>query len=294
MALTTLPHLTSSRTESPPAKEVTRIRPPKAYVPVDLPELWRYRELLWQLAWRDVRVRYKQTALGASWAILQPVMPMIAFTIFFGRLGGFDQKVPGGIPYPVYSLCALIPWQLFSTAITQSGGSVVANRGLLTKIYFPRLIIPMVPLASGLIDFVIGLTLLLGMMLWYGIVPRLAIVFLPFFVLMAIAAALSVGLWLSSLNALYRDVQYTLGFLTQFWLLATPIAYPTSIVPPEWRSIYSLNPMVGVVDGFRWVLLNGEAPRIAELAVSCSVVVLLLTGGMFFFRRMESTFADRV
>jgi len=270
------------------------IRPPKGWQPVDLAELWKYRELAWQLSLRDIRVRYKQTALGFAWVVIQPIFPMVAFTIFFGRLAGLEGRVPAGTPYSVFVLCGLIPWQLFATAINQSGSSVVNNRALITKIYFPRLIIPIVPILSGLADFTVGLTLLSVVMACFGVTPGTPVVFLPLFIVLALSAALAVGVWIAALNALYRDVQYTLALLTQIWLLVTPIAYPSSLVPERWRAIYSLNPMVGVVDGFRWSLLNGDPPRPLELAVSVVSVVITLIAGLYFFRRMEVTFADRV
>lgn len=273
---------------------VTRLRPPALYVPLDLRELWLYRNLLLQLAWRDIRVRYKQSVIGVFWVLLQPVMAMGVFTVFFGRFGGMDDKVPNGIPYHLFVLCALVPWQMFSAAITQSGGSVVANRALITKVYFPRLLIPMVPLVSSFVDFVVGFSLLLLVMIWLGCVPTLAILLLPFFVALGLASALAVGVWLSALNALFRDVQHTLGFLAQFWMLATPIAYPSSIVPERWRYVYSLNPMVAVIDGFRFALLGSDAPSFVGLATSCCSVTLLLVAGLYFFRRIEVSFADRI
>jgi len=270
-----------------------KIRPTPGWKAVNLRELWQFRELLWFLALRDIKVRYKQTALGVAWAVLQPLLTMLVFTIFFGRLGGFDQKT-AGIPYPVFAFCGLVPWQLFSYALTQSSNSVVAEQRLLTKVYFPRLIVPLAPTLSGLVDFVISLGLLLGIMLYYGVWPDAAILLLPLFVAFALVAALSVALWLSALNAIYRDVRYTIPFLTQFWLFATPIAYPSSIVPPEWQWVYGLNPMVGVVEGFRWTLLGMDHPPWPALAVSFMVVMALLVGGLFYFRRMEKTFADVV
>jgi len=258
-----------------------------------LRELWRYRELLWFLAVRDIKVRYKQTALGVLWAVIQPLFTMLVFAVFFGHLGGMKNRIDSNVPYTVYTLCALLPWQLFAFALTQSSNSVVSSRGLLTKIYFPRLIIPMAPLLCGLLDFTIAFGLLGVMMLVYGVVPGWAVVTLPAFLLLALAASLAVGLWLSALNAIYRDVQYALPFLTQFWLFLTPIAYPSSIVPERWRWLYNLNPMAGVVDGFRWALLGGDPPG-PMLAVSVAVTLLLLVGGLFYFRRMERTFADLV
>jgi lipopolysaccharide transport system permease protein len=273
---------------------VVKIRPRTGWKPIHWRELWQFRELLLLLALRDIKVRYKQTALGVVWAVLQPVMTMMVFTLFFGRLGGFEAKTPSGVPYPVFVFCALLPWQLFSFALTQSSNSVVAEQRLLTKVYFPRLIIPLTPVLSALVDFGIGLVLLLGLMLLYGVVPTAAVLLLPLFILFAVMVAMAVGLWLSALNAIYRDVRYTIPFLTQFWLFATPIAYPLSIVPPQWQGIYGLNPMVGVVEGFRWALLGLGQPPWEVLGVSAAVVGILLVGGLFFFRRMERIFADVV
>jgi lipopolysaccharide transport system permease protein len=272
---------------------VLRIRPTPGWKALNLRELWQFRELLWFLALRDIKVRYKQTLLGVAWAVIQPVMAMVLFSIFFGRLGGLDQKAPG-VPYPVFVFCALVPWQLFSYALTQSSNSVVSEQRLLTKVYFPRLIIPISPILSALVDFGISFVLLLGMMVYYRMQPGVAILLSPFFVLFALLAALAVGLWLAAFNAIYRDVRYTIPFLTQFWLFATPIAYPTSIVPEKWQWVYGLNPMVGVVDGFRWALLGTASPSVPALASSCLVVVGLLGGGLYYFRRMEKTFADVV
>jgi lipopolysaccharide transport system permease protein len=258
-----------------------------------LRELWQFRELLWFLALRDIKVRYKQTLLGVAWAILQPLMAMVLFSIFFGRLGGFDQKT-AQIPYPVFVFGALVPWQLFSYALTQSSNSVVSEQRLLTKVYFPRLIIPIAPILSALVDFGISFVLLAAMMLYYRVQPHAAVLLLPFFVLLTLVAALAVGLWLSAFNAIYRDARYAIPFLTQFWLFATPIAYPSSMVPESWQWLYGLNPMVGVVEGFRWALLGMAAPSLSALASSCLMVGALLLGGLYYFRRMEKTFADVV
>jgi lipopolysaccharide transport system permease protein len=276
-----------SMADQPPA---IVIRPSRGWVSLNLRDLWEYRELLFFLIWRDVKVRYKQTVLGAAWAILQPFLAMVVFTVFFGRLA----KVPSdGIPYPVFAYTALLPWQLFAHALTESGNSLVANQQLLTKVYFPRLIIPISAVLAGLVDFGIAFLVLVGLMLHYGIVPTLAVLTLPFFLLLAIATALAVGLWLSALNVQYRDVRYTIPFLTQFWLFATPIAYSSSLVPERWRALYGLNPMAGVVEGFRWALLGkrGVGPLVI---VSATAVVLLLAGGVIYFRHMEKTFADVV
>lgn len=267
------------------------IRPTKGWVPLNLRDLWVYRELLYFLVWRDIKVRYKQTALGAAWAVLQPFLTMVVFSIFFGRLAGVPSD---GVPYPIFAYTALLPWQLFAHALTESGNSLVSNQQLITKVYFPRLVIPLSAVLAGLVDFGIAFIVLMAMMFFYGIFPTLAVLTLPFFLLLAIATALSVGLWLSALNVEYRDVRYTLPFLTQFWMFATPIAYPSSLVPEPWRAWYGLNPMVGVVEGFRWALLGQTGSVGPVVIVSCLVVVVLLVGGLVYFRRMEKTFADVV
>jgi lipopolysaccharide transport system permease protein len=267
------------------------ITPPSRWIPLELSELWQYRELLYFLVWRDIKVRYKQTALGAAWAVMQPLFMMVVFSLFFGRLA----KVPSdGIPYPVFTFCALIPWQLFANALTESSNSLIGNQNLITKVYFARLVIPIAAVLSGLLDFLIAFTILLGMMLYYGIVPGWPIVALPAFILLAILTALAVGLWMSALNVQFRDVRYTMNFLVQFWLFATPVAYPSSIVPEQWRALYGINPMVGVVEGFRWALLGKSQPPGAMLWVSVLVVSALLVGGLYYFRRMEQEFADIV
>ncbi|HEY5403183.1 MAG TPA: ABC transporter permease [Pyrinomonadaceae bacterium] len=268
-----------------------RISPPSRWTSLEFRELWEYRELLYFLIWRDVKVRYKQTALGAAWAVIQPFFMMVVFSLFFGRLA----KVPSdGIPYPVFTFCALLPWQLFANALTESSNSLVGNQNLITKVYFPRLVVPISAVLGGLVDFVIAFMILLGMMLYYGIVPGWAIVTLPGFILLAVMTALGVGLWLSALNVQYRDVRYTIGFLVQLWLFLTPVAYPSSIVPEKWRPLYGLNPMAGVVEGFRWALLGKSQPPGAMLWVSVAVVIVILFGGLYYFRRMEQQFADIV
>lgn len=256
-----------------------------------LRDLWIYRELLYFLAWRDFKVRYKQTVLGAAWAIIQPFFTMVVFSIFFGYLG----KIPSdGIPYPVFAYSALLPWSLFAHALNESSNSLVSNQGLITKVYFPRLIIPIAPLFVGLVDFGIAFVVLLGLMLFYGILPGFPLIAAPLFVLMAVVTALAVGMWLSALNVQYRDVRYTLPFLTQLWLFATPVAYPSSLLPEPWRSLYGLNPMAGVVEGFRWALLGRTTAPGPLVAVSCLAVIALLIGGLWYFNRMEQTFADVV
>ena len=266
---------------------VRRQRRP-GWVALDLGELWRYRELLIFQALRDIRVRYKQTVLGAAWAILQPVLTMVVFSIVFGRLAGIPS---GDVPYPIFAFCGLLPWQLFAYALTHSSNSLVENAQTLKKVYFPRLILPLASVLTGLVDFVIAGLVLVALMFYYGIVPGWAVVTLPLFVLLAVAAALAAGLWLSALNVLYRDVRYAIPFLAQLWMFATPVAYPSSLVPERWQALYGVNPMAGVVEGFRWALLNQSAPG-PMLLVSVAATALLLTGGVFYFRRVERSFAD--
>jgi len=268
-----------------------RIAPSKGWVSLRLHELWEYRELLYFLIWRDIKVRYKQTALGASWAIIQPVFTMLVFSLFFGHLG----KIPSdGIPYPIFSFAALVPWTFFANGLGQSSNSLVGNANLITKIYFPRLIVPLASVFSGIVDFLLAFVVLLGMMLYYGLVPTLNVLWLPLFVLLALVTSLGVGLWFSALNVEYRDVRYVVPFITQFWLFATPIAYPSSLLSQPWRTIYGLNPMVGVVEGFRWALLGTKTAPGPIIAVSSAAALVILVTGAFYFRRMERTFADIV
>jgi lipopolysaccharide transport system permease protein len=254
-----------------------------------LRDLWRYRELLYFLAWRDVKVRYKQTALGAAWAILQPLLAMVIFSVIFGTFAGLPSD---GIPYPVFTFAALLPWQLFSYALTQSSTSLVNDKNLITKVYFPRLVIPLSSVMAGLIDFAIAFVLLVVMLLLYRIPPTARMLTLPFFVIFALTTALAAGLWLSALNVKYRDVRYTLPFLSQVWLYLTPVAYSSGIIPERWRMLYSLNPMTGVVEGFRWALLGTGSLAGSMVLVSIVMVLLLLFGGLVYFRRMEDDFAD--
>jgi lipopolysaccharide transport system permease protein len=268
---------------------VTLIRPASGWRRLQLGELWSHRELVGFLTWRNVIVRYKQTALGAAWAVIQPVFTMIVFTIFFGHLAGLASR--STVPYPVLTYAALLPWQLFQYSITQAGVSLVANQNLVTKVYFPRLVLPLSVVLSGLVDFFIASFVLAGLMVYYGIVPGWPVVLLPAFTLMAVVVATGVGLWLAALAVEYRDVQYIIPFLLQFWLFVTPIAYPATIVPQSWHILLNLNPMAGVVEGFRWALLGQPAPG-AAFALSAVVGVLLLVSGLFYFRRLEDTFAD--
>jgi lipopolysaccharide transport system permease protein len=264
------------------------IQPSRGWAPLRLGELWAYRELLFFFVWRDLKVRYKQTALGAAWAIIQPFFTMVVFSVFFGRLA---QLPSDGLPYPIFTYCALVPWTYFATALAMSSNSLVDHARLITKVYFPRLLVPAASVLAGLVDLAIAAVVLVGMILYYGIVPGPAVAFLPAFVLLAAATALGVGLWLSALNVQYRDVRYTVPFLVQVWLFLTPVAYSSSLVPPRWRVLYGLNPMTGVVEGFRWALLGKEPPGLM-LLVSVASVIALLLGGLFYFRRMERRFAD--
>jgi homopolymeric O-antigen transport system permease protein len=273
------------------AKPILHIRPSKGWVSIKLGELWQYRELLYFLVWRDVKVRYKQTTLGATWAIIQPVFTMIVFSLFFGKLG----KMPSdGIPYPIFSFTALVPWTFFSTGLTQASNSLVGSSSLITKVYFPRLIIPVATVLAGVVDFVLAFLILLGMMFYYGIHPGINIVWLPLFLLLSFVTALGVGLWLSALNVQYRDVRYIVPFITQLWLFGTPIAYPSSLLPQPWRTLYGLNPMAGVVEGFRWALLHTSYAPSPIIAASSLAALIILVGGAFYFRRTEKNFADLV
>ncbi len=284
--------LTALIAEHPSELPHLRIEPSRGFVSLKIKELWEYRELLYFLIWRDVKVRYKQTALGVAWAVIQPLMTMIVFSIFFGNLG----KMPSdGIPYPIFSFAALVPWTLFATGLTMGTMSLVGSSNLIKKVYFPRLIIPTASVLAGVVDFVIAFAVLLVMMLFYGIFPTVNIVWLPVFVLLALITALGISLWLSALNVAYRDVKYVIPFLTQIWLFATPIAYSSSLLSDHWwRNIYAINPMVGVVEGFRWALLGSNTQPGGMALVSAVASVLLLVSGAYYFRRMEKTFADIV
>jgi lipopolysaccharide transport system permease protein len=267
------------------------IEPSHGWVSLKLRELWEYRELLYFLTWRDVKVRYKQTALGAAWAIIQPFLTMVVFSLFFGRLANVPSD---GIPYPIFSFAALVPWTFFANGLNQSANSLVLSGNLLKKVYFPRLTIPLATVLSGVIDFVLAFIILLGMMVFYGITPTKDVLWLPAFLLLALVTSLGVGLWLAALNVQYRDVRYAVPFLVQLWLFCTPIAYPSSLLSEPWRTVYGLNPMVGVVEGFRWALLGTrEAPN-AMVLISAIISVVLLISGAYYFRRMEKHFADVV
>jgi lipopolysaccharide transport system permease protein len=266
------------------------IEPSHGWVSLRLREIWEYRELLYFLVWRDIKVRYKQTVLGAVWAVIQPFMIMIVFSVFFNQLAGV--KSDNNIPYPLFTYTALLPWQLFAYALQESSNSLVANQRLITKVYFPRLTIPISAVLAGLVDFCIAFVVLLGMIFYYGYHLTLSVLALPLFLFFAIVTALAVGLWLSALNVQYRDVRYVISFLVQFWMFLTPIAYSSSIVPAWARPLYGLNPMAGVVEGFRWALLGKSSDVGPLLIVSVTVVLALLVGGLMYFRRMEKTFAD--
>jgi lipopolysaccharide transport system permease protein len=268
----------------------TVIVPSKGWISLDLGSVWAYRELLYFLTWREVKVRYKQTAIGAAWALIQPLLTMLVFSLFFGRLA----KMPSdGIPYPVFALAGLVPWTFFANGLAQSSNSLVGNVNLITKVYFPRLAIPISAILSGLVDFAVAFSLLAAAMVFYGVGITWKVLLLPVLVLLAVTTALGVGLWLSALSVEYRDVRYVVPFLAQFWMFATPIAYPSSLLSEPWRTVYGLNPMVGVVEGFRWALLrSGRAPGLMFLVSAVASAIILLSGA-FYFRRMEKTFADR-
>ena len=269
---------------------ITVTRPLRGWVPINLGDLWKYRELLYFLTWRDIKVRYKQTALGFAWAIIQPFMMMIVFTLFFGTLA----KVPSeGIPYPLFNYAALLPWTLFAEGIHRSSMSMVQDANLVRKIYFPRLIMPLSGILSPLVDFAIAFTILIGMMFFYGYAPTVNVLWLPAFIILALLAALGVGLWLSAINVKYRDVRYVIPFLIQLWLFASPVVYSSSLLPERFQIIYGINPMAGVIEGFRWTLLGTESPG-SLIAISVIVVIVILISGAFYFRRSEKIFADVV
>lgn len=276
-----------TQVEQPP---VTIIRPPRGWLRLNLREVWEYRELLYFFVWRDVKVRYKQTVIGAAWAVIQPFMTMVVFSLFFGLLA----KIPSnGLPYPVFYYSALLPWMYFANALSHATNIMVEHQRVITKVYFPRVILPVAAVLSGLVDFGIAFTILVGMMVFYGIGLTPATLLLPAFLLLALTTALGVGLWLSALNAIYRDVRYAVPFLIQFWMFASPVAYPSSLIPEQWRWLYGLNPMAGVIEGFRWALTGqGQLPSL--LPVSVAAVLIVLFGGLVYFRRMESTIADVV
>lgn len=265
------------------------IEPKRSLLDLDLWSIWEYRELLYFLVWRDVKVRYKQTVVGAGWVILQPLLTMMIFTVIFSYLA----KIPSdGLPYPIFAYTALLPWNYFSQALSRGGGGLVGSANLISKVYFPRLIIPLASVATPLVDFGLSLVILLGLMVWYGITPTWGVLALPLFLLLAFMTALAVGLFLSAMNVKYRDVGYIIPFLTQFWMYASPVIYPVSLIPEQWRLLYSLNPMAGVIEGFRWAFLGRTAPDFRVMFVSIIVVAALLFSGIVYFKHMERTFAD--
>jgi lipopolysaccharide transport system permease protein len=269
---------------------VVDIVPSMGFRHLDLRELSTYRELLYFLVWRDVKVRYKQTVIGALWAILQPVLTMVVFSLFLGRLARMPSD---GVPYPLFAFTALVPWTYFSTALTSGAQSIVGSRALISKVYFPRLLVPLAAAITPLVDLAVSMITLVLLMAWYHIVPGAGIVWLPAFVALAVACAFATSLWLSALTVTFRDVRYVLPFVVQFWMFATPVAYPASLVPAEWRTLYGMNPMTGVIEGFRWVLVGGPPPGLMILP-SALMVLLLLAGGLLFFRNQEGTFADTI
>jgi lipopolysaccharide transport system permease protein len=275
-----------------PPELVTVIEPARGWVPLKLSELWEYREVLYFLIWRDIKVRYRQTLIGAAWAVIQPFMTMVVFSIFFGRLA----KVPSdGVPYPVFAFAALVPWTFFANGLTQSANSLVHSGHLITKVYFPRLLVPMGRVLAGLPDVGLSLLVLLGMVWWYGLLELgERLMWVPALVILTFVTALGLGLWLSALNVRYRDIQHAVPFLIQIWLFATPIAYSASLLSEPWRTVYSLNPLVGVIEGFRWALLGSGNPPGLSLTVSALAAAVLLVSGAYVFRRIERTFADVV
>jgi lipopolysaccharide transport system permease protein len=283
----------SSTTETPllTKPSILRIAPPGRWWAIPADELWNYRELLYFFIWRDIKVRYKQTAIGAAWAILQPLLTMIVFSLFFGRLAHIPSD---GLPYPIFYYCALLPWMFFSAALQNATNTIVDNQRLITKVYFPRLILPLSSVLSGMVDFGISFLMFVVMMIYYSIRPTAAVFWIPAFLLLAVLTALGVGLWLAALNALYRDVRYILPFLVQLWMFASPVAYPSSLVPEKWRWLYGLNPMAGVIEGFRWSLTgHGQAPR-GLFFLSLGVVTAIFLSGVAYFQGMETTIADVV
>jgi lipopolysaccharide transport system permease protein len=273
------------------APPITTIQARTGLAPLDLHNLWRYRELLYFLVWRDVKVRYKQTALGAAWAVIQPFLTMVVFSVFFGRLAGIASD---GVPYPVFAFAALVPWTFFANGLLQASTSVVTNRNLVTKVYFPRLALPVAAVLAGLVDFAVALVVLVAMMAVYGVRPTTNLIWIPALLLLALVTALGVAVWFAALNARYRDVAYLMPFVVQMWLFATPVAYPSSLLPEPWRLVYGLNPMVGVVEGFRWCLLDTAAAPGPMIVVSALAALAALAGGAYYFRAMEDSFADVV
>ena len=280
--------MSQARTTAVP---VTVIEPSHGWLALNLKDLWDYRELVYFLIWRDVKIKYKQTVIGVGWAILQPLVTMIVFTLVFKKVADVPSD---NIPYPIFAYTALLPWNLFSGGLNRSTVSLVAQSNLISKVYFPRLIIPLSATVAGIIDFAIAFIILLAMMFWYGIMPKLAILSLPFFITVALLAAVSVGIWLAALNVRYRDVGHAVPFLIQIWMFASPVAYPVSVVPEKWRLLYSLNPLAGVIEGFRWAMLGKESPDFVVIGISTLAMIALLFSGIVYFRQTERTFADLI
>jgi lipopolysaccharide transport system permease protein len=279
----------TGRVQPQPVAKPIRIEPPRGWQALNAHELWHHRDLVYFFIWRELKVRYKQTVFGGSWAVAQPLLTMVVLSVIFGSL----LDVPSdGVPYPVFSFVALLPWTLFATGIARAGNSLVQDPNLLSKVYFPRVALPLAAISALLVDFAIAFVVLIGMMLFYGIVPGVAVLTLPLFLLLAYVTALAVGLWLSAANVKYRDIIYVIPVLVQFWLYLTPVAYPASLVPEAWQPLYGLNPMAGVVEGFRWALLGTGSAANAIFFASTGVAVLLLATGLLYFRRMERQFAD--
>lgn len=296
-ALTSTPDQRRKQTPFPPASNmppsnlVLQIKPSKGWVALRPRELWEYRELLYFFTWRDIKVRYKQTVLGAAWALIQPFFTMVVFSLFFGRLA----KIPSdGIPYPLFSYAALVPWVFFSNSLTQSSNSIIGNSNLIRKVFFPRMLIPMSTITSGIVDFLIAFVMLIGMMAYFRVFPTWHVVWLPFLMLLAAVTSLGIGLWLTALNVQYRDVRYVVPFLAQFWMFASPIAYPSTLLHEPWRTIYGLNPMAGVIEGFRWALLGTNTAPGPMICLSSAISVVFLITGAFYFKRMELSFADYI
>ena len=265
------------------------IKPPSKFINLSFREIYDYKDLLYFLVWRDIKVRYKQTALGVAWVVLQPLISMIIFTIIFGKIARLPSE---GVPYAVFTYSALLPWQLFAYSLAQSSQSLVANEKLITKIYFPRIVIPMAPIFAGLFDFLISFAVFIAILVFYGITPGFALIYLPLFILLVVLTSLGVGLWLTALNVRFRDVRYTVPFLTQVWFYLTPVAYSATLIPESWQFVYRLNPMIGAVEGFRWALLNKAAPELSVLWVSAALSLVLLISGLFYFQKVEGEFAD--
>jgi len=274
-----------------PIPPVLRLTPPARWWEIPFSELWEYRELLYFFVWRDIKIRYKQTAIGAAWAVLQPLLTMLVFTLFFGRLAHIPSE---GLPYPIFYYSALLPWMYFAASLQNATNTIVENQRVITKVYFPRLALPLSSVLSGLVDFGVSFLMFAAMMIYFGIRPSAAMLWLPVFLLLALLTALGVGLWLSALNAIYRDVRYVVPFLVQFWLFASPVAYPSSLVPERWRWLYGLNPMAGVIEGFRWSLAGHGEPPGRLILISSGVVLMVLLSGVAYFQGMETTIADVV